>query len=266
MPKIKVNDIELYYEEFGKGEPLILVSGFAADHYPWNIVTHRFAKQFRVITFDNRGIGQSSCPDQLYTIDMFTDDVVGLCNQLGIESAHFIGNSMGGMIVQNLAYKYPKLVKTATISNSYAKANMRARLQAEVNLALLEQNAPAEIAIKNVLPWLYSRDFLSNEEMYEGIMEAFKYNPHPITAQGYRGQLNALLTFDATAWLDKITRPCFVIYADDDLFVMLDEANFLIKKIPNCASYCFQRIGHLPHIEQPEVFVAKVQDFICRLS
>src|SRR5262245_16101500 len=101
MPKIDVGNINLYYESYGAGEPLVCIAGFSVDHLAWQSIVELFAKNYNVIIFDNRGAGQSDCPDIPYSIDMLADDTIELCKALDITRARFIGSSMGGMILQN---------------------------------------------------------------------------------------------------------------------------------------------------------------------
>lgn len=265
MPKIKVNNINLYYEDHGEGEPVIFIGGFCADLSGWSLVNHRFAKEYRTIVFDNRGAGQSDCPDFLYTIDTFTDDLVSLCGALNINSAHFVGNSMGGMVVQNLAYRYPSIVKSAVISNSLAKINMRLKLQAEADQELFKFPIPLENRIKRILPWLFSIDFLSQEKVVENLIKLMASNPHQISENGYRNQLNAILNFDSSGWIRKISVPTLILYSNDDMYVNLATSKFLIDSIPKSQSYCFKNVGHLPHIERPEEFVNIVKEFFKKL-
>lgn len=264
MPKIKINDINLYYESYGQGQPLVFVGGFCADHFAWMSIVRLFAENYRVIIFDNRGSGQSDCPNYPYTIEMLTADVAGLCDQLQIHQAHFVGNSMGGHIVQLLAYKYPELTRSAVISNSSAKVSRRAQLPIEARLPLFALPiAPADM-IRSVLSQLYSIDFLEREDIVENLVTIMLANPFPMTELGYRSQMNALLQFDSRDWLKKITRPVLVIYSDDDPIVDLDSSSFLATHIPNAESYCFKRVGHLPHIEKPELFHSVVSEFLAK--
>src|SRR5438552_14733086 len=95
MPKVRVNGINLYYIEAGRGDPLLLIMGFGGDHLAWAFQTPVFAQRYRVIAFDNRGAGQSDAPDVPYTTRMMAEDAVGLLDALRIERAHVLGVSMG---------------------------------------------------------------------------------------------------------------------------------------------------------------------------
>ena len=122
MPKARVGDVELYYEEHGRGVPVVLIHGLAGDCGAWKAQVEVMKKEFRVLAFDNRGAGRSSAPDYPYTSRRFADDTVGLMDAVGIrEPAHVIGRSMGGAIAQEIALGYPDRVRSMIITASFGK-------------------------------------------------------------------------------------------------------------------------------------------------
>ena len=110
MPKVKVNGIDIYYEEHGSGEPVVMIGGLGADTTLWSKQVPAFSERFRVVVFDNRGSGQSDKPDEPYSIPMFAADTVGLMQALGIERAHVVGASLGGLVAQELVLTHPEMV------------------------------------------------------------------------------------------------------------------------------------------------------------
>jgi len=103
-----VKGIKLCYKIFGKGEPVVFVHGFGADKDTWIAQIPEISKKYQVIVFDNRGAGKSERPKQNYTMETFADDIAGLLDYLKIDKAKaVIGWSLGGMIVQHFALKYP---------------------------------------------------------------------------------------------------------------------------------------------------------------
>src|SRR5262245_55026096 len=92
MPKVQANGIDIYYEEKGADEPLLLIAGFACDLTIWSLVLSLLASQYRVIAFDNRGVGRSSAPDGPYTIEQLTEDAAGLLDGIGVQAAHVVGH------------------------------------------------------------------------------------------------------------------------------------------------------------------------------
>ena len=113
MPKTQVGEVNLNYDVAGKGEPLLMIMGLGASSAVWDPeLVAELARTFRVITFDNRGTGQSDKPDAPYSIEMFADDAAGLLGKLEVPRAHIFGVSMGGMIAQEFALRHPG--RTAT--------------------------------------------------------------------------------------------------------------------------------------------------------
>lgn len=266
MPKIKVNDVNLYYEIHGQGQPIVCISGFTGDHNGWGAVVEGLAQNYQVITFDNRGIGQSDCPDYPYTVEMMAEDVTALMQALHLGKVHLIGNSMGGSIVQTIAYRHPELVKSMVLANSFIKAHGRLTLHVHTRLALMKLNfpIPAEVIIHELLLWVYSSRYLGQPGVADRLTKAALTNPVVITIEGYEHQLNALLTFDSQKWLHKINAPCLVINADDDLLASHAEGRQMAKIIPQAQYFCFKNVGHMPQLECPEDFKRLVLKFIAK--
>src|SRR5215831_4658052 len=103
MPTVRVNDITVNYEVAGEGEPLLLINGLADDLTSWAYQLEDFARHYRVISFDNRGVGATDKPAGPYTTAQMAGDARGLLDALGVERAHVLGVSMGGMIAQEFA-------------------------------------------------------------------------------------------------------------------------------------------------------------------
>jgi pimeloyl-ACP methyl ester carboxylesterase len=267
MPKIKVNDINLYYEEHGEGDPIVFVTGLSADHTTWDINIKDFSDKYHVIAVDNRGCGQSDAPDYPYTIEMMTDDLAVLCKTLNLPPAHFIGVSMGGMIVQNIAYKYPEITKSIVVSNSASKLNNdRCRLFCEAYLNLMIAKTPLETMVKLGMTWTFSNRFLRIPGIIEVVTKMSKDKKYPITAIGYKNQVAANFSFDSSSWAHKINKPCLVLDSDDEMCFLREDIQALAKTIPNAQYFCFTGgIGHVPSLEDPAKFKEVVLEFIISL-
>jgi 3-oxoadipate enol-lactonase len=286
-----------------KRETIVFVGGFTADHFAWNAAARLCSTKYRTIIFDNRGVGQSDCPPTPYTLELMVDDIKELCEALGIKQAYFVGNSLGGQIVMMLTHRYPALVKAAVVSNSAIKpgsfiVGLMALFEAQLALLRLieSQNAESqgaegqsvdgnnvdgknidgqnalsvklkEIFVKTNLGWIFSDDFLSRPGMIELLVRAHVENKHPITAMGFTNQLNAFMISDISALLKDIKCPCLVITSEGDRTVPVAETKKIADATPGAQYLLFPgKVGHLPHIEQPEKFCQILFDFIdaCR--
>lgn len=124
MPKISVNGLGLYYEIEGDGEPVVLIPGFASGLSLWSTQVPALSRDFRVITFDPRGISASDKSEGPQTIGLLADDVAHLLQALGISSAHIVGVSFGGFVAQEFALKYPSMArKLVLVCTSFGGPN-----------------------------------------------------------------------------------------------------------------------------------------------
>jgi len=110
MPKAKIGEIQINYEEYGQGTPLMMILGLGQDIATWGFQISEFSNHFRLIIFDNRDSGKSSRCSELYSIETMARDCIGLLDYLGIDRAHILGTSMGGMIAQQVALMAPERV------------------------------------------------------------------------------------------------------------------------------------------------------------
>lgn len=265
MPHIKINDISMYYEVHGEGEPIVFIGGFTADHIVWNAALGYFTN-YQAILLDNRGAGQTDVPDGPYSIEQMADDVAALCTALEIPKAHFVGSSMGGFIVQTLAMRHSHLLKSAIICNSVMSLQTPFQIFIEAQFQLRKNKAPEEAIIKMGCSWAFSYQFLAQPGMLELLTQMGLRNPYPFTNKGYEGQQAAIKHFDSSAWVHKINVPTLVLAGDQDLIFRESLVKQLSKCIPDARYYCFSDCGHLPQIEYPERFAHLVDAFIKSLA
>ncbi len=128
MSKVKVGDVELNYEREGAGPPILFIGGLAAGQVLWAKVVEHLKQDYECITFDNRGIGQSSKPASGYSIPILSGDSLGLLDSLSITRAHIVGMSMGGLIAQDMALQRPEMIGSLVLAGSFAKTSARGDL------------------------------------------------------------------------------------------------------------------------------------------
>lgn len=118
MPKATIGDIQIYYEEYGQGPPLIMILGLSQDITTWSFQTSELSQHLRLIVFDNRDSGKSERCSQNYTTETMAQDILGLMDYLGIDRTHLLGTSMGGMIAQHVALMAPERVSSLILAST----------------------------------------------------------------------------------------------------------------------------------------------------
>jgi pimeloyl-ACP methyl ester carboxylesterase len=121
MPSVQINDIQMYYEIHGDGEPLVLILGLGTDISEWDGIIRWLAQKYKVLAFDNRGAGRTDKPDIPYSIEMMAQDTAGLMQALGMQQAHLLGISLGGRIALALALQHPESVKKLVLVSTSAR-------------------------------------------------------------------------------------------------------------------------------------------------
>ncbi|UCC16943.1 MAG: alpha/beta hydrolase [Dehalococcoidales bacterium] len=265
MSTVKVNDINIYYEIHGEGEPLVLIMGLGGDHFRWFRILPLLAENFKVFTFDNRGVGKTDKPDIPYSMEMMSDDVAGLMDAVGIEKAHVFGISLGGMIAQNFALLHPdriiSLVLGCTFCGGKHTISSEERTGPGVlDPSLIETMLPEERAVE-MLPALYSLEFIDNNQDFVDIqIEYAKNNPPDII--GYRRQMGAAGTHNTYDRLPEIKIPTLVIAGDKDVLISVDNSRLIASRIPNAELVILKGMGHGFYTEANVETARILTDFI----
>ncbi|HQZ27342.1 MAG: alpha/beta hydrolase [Verrucomicrobiales bacterium] len=261
MPHVEANGIQIYYEERGSGDPLVLIMGITATGDVWEAHAAEWSSGFRCIMADNRGVGQTDKPPGDYSSAMMADDYAGLMDALGIEKARIVGVSMGSIIAQQLCLRHPEKVQSAVLMCPWAKVD---RYAASVfdHMAVCKAHLDNEQFMEWIQLLIFTKPFWDNDEAYEGLVSGrkdFDTNPRPQPLHGLRGQVAACVNHDVLADLGKIAAPCFVLGGKDDIFTPSWMGQQVAAGIPNCDSHFYDGAGHAFHWEvladfNPRVF------------
>jgi 3-oxoadipate enol-lactonase len=235
MPVAKVGEINLCYEVHGKGQPLILITGFASAQNLWYSQVRAFSRDYRVVTFDNRGFGKSDKPPGPYTTKMLAGDTIALMDRLGIEKAHILGGSMGGMVAQEMAIDHPgRLDKLILSSTSAGGPPLRDMLFGLIEAATPGWNrSRADLASANLQKFMVamaSRSF--NGKLYQVlIMPLVRLQARLGRVKVPVGQLEAMLSHNALERLDGIQAPTLVLTGSDDRVMPPHSSEVLASRI-----------------------------------
>ena len=274
MSIAKVDSIELYYEEHGSGEPLLLIMGLGADSRAWLFQLPEFAKHYRTIVFDNRGVGRSSKPAGAYTIHQMADDAAQLLQFLKIDRTHVVGVSMGGMIAQELVLRHPQRVRSLVLGCTYPEPDADVERMRHFSLSQFggSVDATGEMKIdltaldplsffQHLLPTVFNPEFIQNElpklmELFSGALE------YGFSLEAILGQVHAVMTHRATDRLHQIKVPTLVITGDADRLVPPGNSDILARNIPNARLVKVPGGSHGFNFETPDVFNREVLGFL----
>jgi len=267
MPIAKVGDINIYYEIHGKGEPLVLIYGYAGDSGLWFRQIPILSKKYRVIAFDNRGVGRSDKPDIPYTMAMMAADISGLLDAVGIDAAHIFGISMGGMIAQHFALDYPQRVISLILGCTFCGGVHIIQPKPESVAALfdferLKKMTPEEI-VRQLIPFLFSQEFIEkNPDIIE--KRVAKSLEYPLLLHGFTRQAEAIAGHDTYELLPRIKSPTLVVAGDNDRLIPVENSRILASRIPEAELVILKGVGHEFFIEAAEETNRIVLDFLAR--
>lgn len=262
MPKFKGTEVELYYEIYGEGEPLVLIEGLSYSSWMWFKQIPALSKYFKLIVFDNRGVGESDKPKEPYTTSMMARDVRDLMNGLGIQKAHILGVSMGGLIAQQFAIEYPQMVnKLVLVCTGHNGPNAVMPSQEVLELLARPKGNTPEERVR------YAIEFITTEknrrekpDVIEEIIEQQLSNKIPPYA--YNNQLHACATHNSEEQLCKIKQPTLIIFGDSDQIFPIGNAHRLHNKIAGSELVILENGGHLFLIECAAEFNKAVIEFL----
>ena len=266
MPYAPVGDIDVYYEIHGPHDapPLVLIGGWASYRWIWFRQVPTFMKKYKTIVFDNRGAGKSSKPDYPYTMEMMAADTVGLLDALNIESAHFLGISMGGLVGQQIALSYPKKVRSLILVSTHFGGPNHIPIPDDV-VALLVALPTETISYEQAREMRYratfSPEFIQeNKELMRQIDEWVMKHPAPLFAQV--NQSSATAGFDSESELKNIIAPTLILHGANDFTILPKNSELLAERIPNSKLQFIEGAAHFVIIEKYQEFNDAVMSFV----
>ena len=255
--------VRIAYEAEGSGPPLLLIHGLGYDRAGWGPLPQLLAREFRVLRHDNRGLGESDVPAGPYSVRQLADDAVAVLDAEGLERAHVVGTSLGGMIAQELALSHPervdRLVLACTTPGGAGAFPMPER---SVRAFAVFPTMPFEEGIRMFVQNALADDTVA--ERPELVEEIYAYRlAHRPPLDGWQAQAAAAFTFDATQRLGSISAPTLLLHGTADNVVDVRNTVLLAERIPHARVELFENRGHLFFWEEPERFALVVTDFLC---
>ena len=255
----------LHVDRQGNGEPLLWITGFAISSEIFAPVIGAYAEHHDCIRYDNRGAGRSPAPWRPTSIPELAGDAVRLLDALGLESAHVYGLSMGGMIAQEMALRFPDRVRALVLGGT-SHGGPRAVLPSpRIASALISRGAPAALRAQIVGRALFTPGFREREpervQDYLGLL-----GRHRSSARGTLAHFTASTWHDTRARLGQITAPTLVLHGAHDELTPVANARLLASAIPDATLAVVQDAGHAYLLEQPDVSRTLFLDWLAARS
>lgn len=263
MPQAHVNGITINYlidgEDTGKGT-IVLINGLADDLLSWGFQVPALVEAgYRVLRFDNRGIGQTDRPAGPYSSKLLADDAKALVDHLGITGFHLMGVSMGGMIAEEYAIAYGGDLKSLTLACTYGKADAFCQNMFAM-WADLAKRIDVPFVMRDVALWAFTGPFF-NERAGDAAEFAAAMASLDMSVDAYLAQLAVIQDHDALGRVGQIAVPTLVLAGEEDILIPVRLSQELQAAIPG-AQWKTVAGGHACIWELPDPFNAAFLDFV----
>ena len=242
----------------GFGAPVVLVHAIGCDRRMWDALAEALAPGWRVIRPDVRGHGASPVTPRPYSLEMLADDVAALLDRLGIERAHWVGLSMGGMIGQAFALRYPERIGKLVIANSTSSYGPEGPGMWQARARLVEEGGVASIRDMVTARYFSEEARRSQPALVEAVMARFLQT----AKQGYLGCCDAIAALDFSGDLARIKAPTLVIAGGADAGTPTAMSEAIARGIPGAKLAVIPGAAHLSAVEKPAEFNALVREFL----
>ena len=262
MSYLLVNSIDLYYEEYGKGSPLMLVAGLASDSQSWQPIVEKLSQQYRVIIFDNRGSGRTKPQDAEISIHAMADDCIALIRHLNLPYVHLLGHSMGGFIALDCAIRYPEYVSKLILVGTSAFNSERNNALFLDWVSYQESGMSDALWFRNIFYWIFSKHFFEDANTVEVAVELASKYPYPQTKIAFKNQVKAIKAFNCLKDLSHIRSETLLIFGKEDLLFSPKESSKILSAIPMTEIELIARAAHSVQTERPKAFINRIQAFL----
>jgi len=267
VPTVVASDgTPIYYEEWGRpdGEPLLMIQGLGADQRGWALQRLPFGRRFRCLALDNRGVGRSGRPPGPYSIVEMAADAVAVLDAAGVDTAHVMGASMGGVIAQVIGVAAPERVRSLVLAcTACTHHEWRRELLAEW-AAVVEARGMGAL-VPEGLSWLIGPRLRRRVGPWLNLLAPIVLQAD---AASFSAQVQAILDMpdDMKNELQAITAPTLVIVGSQDVLTPMGDSEELVERIPNARLVVLPGAAHGLMVESPIAYNAAVMEFLAEVS
>ena len=262
MPFVQTGNIKTYYEIHGQGPSLVFIHGAGGSHDNWKPQVEYFSKSYHIMTYDVRGHQQSEGFDEGYSCEMFADDLHALLNALDIRNPVICGLSLGGMIAQEYAIKYPDNLRGLVLADTAVASAMT--LSDKLTKAVYPPRL-VKWTIRRMSPERYADWSFKYFDMKEEVREYLKEEQLKLNQEELIKIIDAVYKFKMLP-LEKISVPTLVILGENERKAVFPHAEKMIELIPNSRKVLVPDAGHASNLENPDFFNMEVEKLLHECS
>jgi 3-oxoadipate enol-lactonase len=260
MQTTRLNGIDICYDVQGEGPWVVLSHSLACDRTMWDEQMAVLTRSYRVLRFDTRGHGRSGAPPGPYTLDLLADDLKALLDHLSISRAHFVGLSMGGMIGQTFALKYPGIFQTLVLCDTTSAYPAATAAIWDERIRTAREQGMAALVDSTLARW-FSESFRRRRPK---VMKRFGALISSTPVEGYIGCSQALVRIDVTERLKTLNLPALVVVGEHDPGTPVAMARAIHQSLPRSELAILPDAAHISNVEQSDRFTQLLLEFLRR--
>ncbi|MDA0256550.1 MAG: alpha/beta hydrolase [Chloroflexi bacterium] len=255
MPTIRVNDVDLFVEESGSGEPILFVHGYTGSHDSWDSVVPRLADRYRCIVMDLRGAGDSGHPPGGYSIEQYAADVIGVADALGLDRFTYVGHSMGGHVGMWLGLEHAdRLTRLVLVAPGMADGSMVPATLHEEAIRKRRAGAREEMLAERIAQ-------NARSERVDEALEARRVDRALSVSDGHlEDSFQAMRGLRIRDRLGEIRTPTLVVSGGADWLLAANLQD--VQLLPNASLHVLSRVGHRIPTEVPAALSRVLADFM----
>jgi len=260
--KINTNGIEIHYEIAGEGPWVTLSHSLACNLHMWDDQMAALTQRYKVLRFDTRGHGQSGAPPGPYTLEQMADDVKGLLDALGIQRTHWVGLSMGGMIGETFALKYPGMFLSMVLADTTSRRPPDADKMWGDRVRLAQEKGMKALVESTLARWFTEPYRNAHKDVMARIGSAIRATP----VAGFAGCCQAIAKIDVLDRLKEIRCSALVMVGDQDHGTPPEMARLIHENLSGSELLIIPSAAHISNIEQAAVFNQALLGFLGKVS
>jgi pimeloyl-ACP methyl ester carboxylesterase len=274
MPAAKLRNGEIYYEESGAGELIVLMPGLGHGAAYYDKTVPLLSGLGRIVAIDPRGIGRSTSKTERYSVEGWAVDVIDLMDHLGVARGHLVGSSLGACVALQAAVDYPARVASLGLVAGFSELDRSLELNFRMRIGIIEKLGLGDELAAHIAMWTLGRDFINTEEGRAAVDRLFD-SVRRNSPERYLAFIRAILSFGRlepgqegqkklTDRLGEIRVPACVIVGGQDILTPVSHSEQMAKRIAGAEMHVVPGCGHITFTERPAETAALIRDFLAR--